>query len=580
MSSLHRAAELLVGSSTLRGAERVAASLGFEAPHPLDRDARERFGLADEARRVFVAGHAGSLRCCIVPATADQVARQLAARCAARLAERAPHALWFIIVVQPATSTLILALPPQAGSGRVAALVVDTRRVQDSDAETLAAMADATAGGDAMTHQRWRELLGREALTGRFYRELEICVDGLASSARGGAPDAARREIALLCTSRILFLAFLEAKGWLDGDREFLRHRFDDRCIRGGNVHRRLLDPLFFGTLNTPVRARSEAARSLGRVPFLNGGLFARAPVERRWRDATLTDDGIGRVVCGLLGRYRVTAREESMSWSEAAIDPEMLGRAFESLMATDDRRRSGAFFTPLPLIERVATAGIDEWLAIRGASVAAREAARSGEPIAEPDRSVVLDGVADVRVLDPACGSGAFLVHVLERLADLRFAAGDLRPTSSRRRDVLTRSIFGVDVNPMAVWLCELRLWLSMVIDAADRDGLGVAPLPNLDHHVRVGDALSGPAFGAHPASTRAPALADLRRRYSASVGVRKRSLARLLDAEERREALADVGSELTSLAARRRDLLAALRGRDLFHARLTPSAGAHLPS
>ena len=309
----------------MRGASGIAELLKFSGPLPLDGESRERLGIAEAAPRAFVAESPGLLRCCIIVAPADRAARQVAATCASRLGNRSPHVLWLVIVAQPATRSLILALPAAPGADRVSALVVDTGRVQDSDAETIAAMADAAASGDVMTHHRWRELLGRDALTRRFYRELEIAVGELASSARGPAPDAARREIALLCTSRLLFLAFLEAKGWLDGNREFLRHRFDARCARGGNVHRRMLDPLFFGTLNTPVARRATAAREFGRVPFLNGGLFARAPVERRWRSVTLTDDAVGHVICGLVGRYRVTAREESVSWSEAAIDPEML---------------------------------------------------------------------------------------------------------------------------------------------------------------------------------------------------------------------------------------------------------------
>lgn len=573
MSSLHDVAQLLTGSSTLRGAGRIATLLGFSDALPLDRTARERLAIADLAPRAHVADGPGLLRSCVAPAPPAQVVRHVAAQIASRLGNRAPHALWLVVVVQPATHTLILAVPPLAGSSRVAALVVDTRRVLDSDAETVAAMVDAAATTDALTHHRWRELMGRDALTRRFYRELEAAVGDMASSARGPAPDHARREMALLNTSRLLFLAFLEAKGWLDGDRAFLRGQYDDRCSHGGGVHGHLLAPLFFGTLNTPIARRSAAARAFGRVPFLNGGLFARTALEKRWRSTTFTDEAIGRVICDLLGSYRVTAREESVSWSEAAVDPEMLGRAFESLMASDDRRRSGAFYTPLSLIERVTTAGLDHCLAGLGVPNAARCAVLNREPIPAPDRPHLLTVLSAVRVVDPACGSGAFLVHVLERLADIRRAAGDLRSTSARRRDVLTGSIFGVDVNPMAVWLCELRLWLSMVIDADEHDGIGVAPLPNLDHHVRVGDALAGPGFDESAPDITAD-LSILRRRYANATGPRKRTIGRSLDAAERRIALQHWRARIQLLCAKRRELLVALRGRDLFDRRVTPSA------
>src|SRR6185436_1128241 len=96
--------------------------------------------------------------------------------------------------------------------------------------------------------------------------------------------------------------------------------------------HRRVLLPLFFGTLNTPPAKRASVARRFGRVPFLNGGLFSRSPVEARHTVLTFTDTDLGELFAELLDRYRFTAREDSATWSEAAIDPEMLGKAFESL--------------------------------------------------------------------------------------------------------------------------------------------------------------------------------------------------------------------------------------------------------
>lgn len=589
MSSLRQFAELLRDAAAAAGAAKVLAALGFSDFLPLDAAARAELRIADVAGRASVADGGPLIRVLMASAVRGTPARIAAARCASAVAARSPHLLWLVAVTQPAEHQFVIAVPPLAGESRVLALAVDARRVRDSDAETLAAMADARGGGDALAYQRWRELLGRDALTRRFYRELERAVNDLAATATGRAPDAARRELALLCASRLIFLAFLEAKGWLDGDRGFLRRLFDERCAAGGGVHRRVLDPLFFGTLNTRPDRRAAAARTFGRVPFLNGGLFARAPVERRWSEAAFTDAAIGRVVCDLLGRYRVTAREESTSWSEAAVDPEMLGRAFESLMASNERRESGAFYTPLAILERVASAGMDEWLAAEGVPATVRAAAAAGEPIPRPARAGLLEATRAVRILDPACGSGAFLVHMLERLAHLRAQAGDVRPVSARRREVLTRCIFGVDVNPMAVWLCELRLWLSVVIDADDRDGMAAAPLPNLDHNIRVGDALGGAAFvhairgasGAAFSAARVEArgitgvrLAQLRARYVRASGPRKRTLANALAAEERRLALAVAQADLEAATARRRDLLLATRDRDLFARRVTPPA------
>jgi SAM-dependent methyltransferase len=573
VSSLRSAAALLSAARTFRELPALAAPLGFAEALALDLDARRTLGLDRSIRRASVANGAGTLRALLLEPAADAQLRETAARVASRVTANAPHLLWLLILVHPASGALMIAAPAPGAHTRISALTVDVARVTDSDGETVAAMADAASGVDVLVHHRWRELLGRDALTRRFYRELESVIDRLAASARGSADAAARRELALLCSSRVLFLAFLEAKGWLDGDREFLRHAFDARCARGGEVHRRLLDPLFFGTLNTPVARRATAARALGRIPFLNGGLFARSSIERRAGDVRFTDAALGELIGGLLARYRITAHESSSAWSEAAIDPEMLGRAFESLMAAGDRRSSGAFYTPGAIIERVAGEGLASALESLGVPREVSRDARDRAPIARSDREALLEAISKIRVLDPACGSGAFLVHLLERIAELARSAGDTRSVGERRRDVLTRSIFGVDVNPTAVWLCELRLWLSVVIDAEEGDPHAVRPLPNLDRHIRVGDALAGAAFDESLRIDAPGALARLRGRYSRSTGTRKRQLARALDREERRAAIAVAERESGMLGSRRRDLIFAMRSRDLFAGRTIPA-------
>jgi hypothetical protein len=148
-------------------------------------------------------------------------------------------------------------------------------------------------------------------------------------------------------------------------------------------------------------------------------------------------------------------------------------------------------------------------------------------------------------------------MVHVLEVLAELVGRVGDDRPLAVRRRCVLTRSIFGVDSNPVAVWLCELRLWLSVVVESAESD-----PLPNLDRNVRVGDSLSPGAFGA--------TALTLPRGYVTATGARKRVMQRALDKAERSLALTRAKRALDVVRRQRADLISACRGRDLFGGRI----------
>jgi len=579
--SLRAAAALLARATSVEALAPLAASLGFDAPAPLDAAGREALRLPAALTAAHVARGPGALRALVAAAdTRSTPLRDVVAATAARLTTRAPHLLWLIAVVEEhAPGVALAACAPDPQRTRVAALVADRTRMVDSDADTLRALAAARSSSDALTHTRWLDLLGRASLTRRFFLALERSVLDLARAAAHDhphphAPADARRELALLHTSRLLFLSFLEAKGWLDGDRDFLARGFA-RCMEaGGHYHARVLRPLFFGTLNTRARDRAPAARAFGRIPFLNGGLFARTPLERRFHALTFPDEQLGALFADLLGRYRFTAREDRATWSEAAVDPEMLGKAFESLMAPPDRRASGAFYTPQALVARTTAAALAHALACPGASTADAAAALDGEPPPARARRALAERAARLRVLDPACGSGAFLVHALEQLAALATTLGDRRPPAAVRREVLARSIFGVDVNPIAVWLCELRLWLSVVIDSAEEDPRLVPPLPNLDHHVRVGDALAGGGFGAPPQPTVARSVARLRARYARAAGARKRTLARALDREERTRAIAALDWSLRAATERRRDALHAARARDLFDERHRPSA------
>lgn len=582
MQTLRSAATMLGAAASSEALVPLAAAIlgGTGEPEPLAREAADRLGLSRELHDLRVLRGPGTLRALVAESGEVAALRDVVVRAAARLSQRSPHLLWLLAICSRRdTQVAIASWSADRSPPRVVALVADRSRVVDSDAETVCALAAARGSVDVLVHLRWMELLGREALTRRFYRTLERTVASLATGASGRASGEDRASLALLCMSRLLFLSFVEAKGWLDGDRGFLARRFDDCSASGGGFDARVLRVLFFGTLNTPLRSRAPAARGLGRIPFLNGGLFSRTPLERRIRDLRFRDEDLGAVFGDLLGRYRFTAREDSATWSEAAIDPEMLGKAFESLMASRDRRGSGAFFTPQAIVAHVTHAALADALGGDGIEHATVLAA-SGGAVDPGDAARLARRIAGLRVLDPACGSGAFLVQVLEQLSALAATCGDNRPTDAIRRDVLSRSIFGVDINPTAAWLCELRLWLSVVIESNHDDPMRAPPLPNLDHHIRIGDALSGEGFGDAPA-TGAPRrggpaarIERLRARYTRATGRRKETLGEALDGEERGAALAALEAELGHVRHARQDLLAAVRSRDLFGGRTEPSA------
>ena len=550
--------------------------LGFRARDlPLDREAARRMGLSEHLGDVRIVAGEGALRALLVDAPSESSLRALFTHLAAALAAHTSHVLWLIIGSAADGKEVGFACwSPGLRAPRVTALVARRESIVASDAESVRLIAACHSAEDLLVHARWGEVLGREALSRRFYRILEQRVRGLADSLEiSSAAD--RADLALLCVSRLLFLSFLEAKGWLDRDIAFLAHQFDACMSSGGRFHRRVLLPLFFGTLNTPVHRRAEVARQFGAVPFLNGGLFARSALERRHPTARFSDEAMGAVFSDLLAAYRFTAREGQDEWTEAAIDPEMLGRAFESLMATRERRVTGAFFTPQGMVAHMTDRALAVALGTDDIHASHVECALRGEPLADHVAEQLRARLRTFTVLDPACGSGAFLVFVLERLATLHRAAGDDRPLAVLRRAVLTHAIHGVDVNPTAVWLCELRLWLSVVIESDETRMFAVPPLPNLDCNIRVGDTLAGEAFMEPPSLVGPPSvLVRLRERYVRAAGPRKAPLRRALAREERLRALAAIDRQIAALSGERRERLLARRAGDLFGERQSPGA------
>lgn len=575
MDPVRRAAELLSASTSKSGTAPLLALLGFEEEAlPLDRAAQSELALHPSITAVHVSRGPGSLRALITEASGDVSTRELVRHTAARLSAKVPHLLWLVVTIHHSAGEISLACwvasrrPP-----RVVALIAGHGRVLESDADTLCALAAARSPSDILTHVRWIELLGREAITRRFFRSLHEVVELLAGELSPAMTAGERREMSILTVSRMLFLSFLETKGWLNRDFDFLANQFAKCMADGGGYHRRILHPLFFGTLNTMVCDRAERARAFGKIPFLNGGLFTRSHLERTFPVAAHSDEALGELFSRLLTSFRFSGREDSATWSETAVDPEILGKAFEALMAAADRKTSGAFYTPQRLVEHVTESALVAALSPHVSCDVLRSLLSAGEIPRPPVRDLLLERTAELRLLDPACGSGAFLVHGLERLTELRLRLGEIGTAATIRRKTLASSIFGVDINPMAVWLCQLRLWLSLVTDSTDPDSMRFAPLPNLDRQIRVGDSLAGGSFASDVRDSQGRKLARLRGRYMRAAGPRKKNLARELDREERSEAIASLDRLRARYRHQRREIVIGSRSPDLFGARTTPS-------
>ncbi|MBX6364345.1 MAG: hypothetical protein IRZ00_10800 [Gemmatimonadetes bacterium] len=383
---------------------------------------------------------------------------------------------------------------------------VGRARPRRSDVEALEELAARDGEAGAALALRHARALERSRVSGRFFREFRAQRDAVAAAWSGvpAGETAHRRQLALLLLCRLMFLYFLQRDGHLGGDVAYvatLVARWRPGAD-GRSFFRAVLQPLFFGVLNTRPERRAPEARALGELPYLNGGLFERHALERAYPELDLPDGIVAAAVARLLERYRFTTQEpveaEVAASDLPGIDPEMLGRVFEGLMASERRGATGTFFTPAAVVERLTREAMATYLAGR----VGVDEARVRRVLERPDRSAgadplrreLLEAARAARVLDPACGSGAFLVGALSRLALVRRALGE--ESADLRCDIVARALHGVDLQEDAALLCALRLWLTLAARPAGAAGPPgpVPPLPNLDRRIRQGDALVDP--------------------------------------------------------------------------------------
>jgi hypothetical protein len=349
---------------------------------------------------------------------------------------------------------------------------------------------------------------------------------------------------------------------------------------------------LFFGALNRPPEKRSRVARDLGDLPFLNGGLFERVALEKKYPRLDVPDCCFATLLPDFLDRYQFTLREDQPADQDVAVDPEMLGRVFEGLMFGSLRESTGCYFTPNIVVDRLLDGALRAYLTrVSGGTTERIDDLIAGRSIQleSPLRHRLLESVRTIRVLDPAVGSGAFLLAALLRLERMRISLEgqtvDAKARFDLRREIIQHNLYGVDVNGAAVRLCELRLWLALTVDLDVPRVRDIPPLPNLDINIRQGDALVDPIEFASQlgdldtgTSTfewrrEVRRLATRRARYFNAAGTGKRRRLRSIQQAEFRLACGHIGRLISIIDAKRAELREAACGRDLFgnRARLT---------
>jgi len=342
-------------------------------------------------------------------------------------------------------------------------------------------------------------------------------------------------DFALQLLNRLMFLYFIQRKRWLGNDPNFMRSLWEAYKRSGqpkDSFYQKWLSVLFFEAFCEKFQAGrsdrqhlpSEIRDALAKAPYLNGGLFTPNELDTRY-SFTVPDsffevlfDKFDDQSPGFLERYNFTIREDTPFDQEVAVDPEMIGKVYESLvnitfegLSEEDLRGSaGIFYTQRVEIDLMCRLALVDWLS--------NQLGQQHKPLLyqvifayEPDEKEEADQAVarenlwprltellhEVTLLDPACGSGSFLVGMLSILDDIEARAnaqlGISETSYERRKRVIGKNLYGVDVMPWAVRVAELRLWLQLAIETAVHPAeLKFRPLlPNFSFKLRAGDSL-----------------------------------------------------------------------------------------
>jgi hypothetical protein len=368
--------------------------------------------------------------------------------------------------------------------------------------------------------QRHDQAFDVEAVTRAFYDDYHKQFKTLQNSLEAATNDRAwAHDYALQFINRVMFVYFVQRKRWLNNDSEFLASFWKEYKTTTTETDRFVADwlqVLFFEAFNNRFAPRLYFSAALNnalvQAPYLNGGLFRENELDRKYEIA-LADDQFESLFT-MLEKYNFTIREDSPLDQEVAVDPEMIGKVYESLVnvstEADERGEIGIFYTPRTEIDLMCRLALVDHLSRRLGEqhhATLYEFVFAVEPQVKQhvDDGLVpqnlwqplSDALRSLTVIDPACGSGAFLVGMLTVLDDLNERAnrriGIDETPSERRRRIIRDSLYGVDVMGWAVDIAELRLWLQLVVETDyNLAELKLRPLlPDLSFKVRQGDSL-----------------------------------------------------------------------------------------
>ncbi len=357
------------------------------------------------------------------------------------------------------------------------------------------------------------------AVTDLFYKEFFEIYDKVVASVRNknnSISEESARDFVLLFSIRTVFLGFIQKKKWLGGDEKFIQNFFQEYkngFIGKNEFYAGWLAPLFFEALNSPQGRKvaygnndfsKEMEEKLQMAPYLNGGLF-RQKIGYDDNGWVIPDQEIGDFF-DFLFAHSFTIEENSLDDEDLQLNPEFLGIIFERLVNKAD----GAVYTPRPEVDLMCRLSLVKWLEknlenpVKADNLyelffreSENEEDQKQGSFSKKEALEIAEKLANLSICDPAVGSGAFLVGMMQVLDEIETSLGgrfgiEMRNVFERKKEIIKKSLYGVEVKEWAVWICQLRLWLSLFVDAPDELKNSSEPiLPSLDFKVRQGDSL-----------------------------------------------------------------------------------------
>ena len=312
--------------------------------------------------------------------------------------------------------------------------------------------------------------------------------ESLVCNIRNVESESDKEEIAQTIVDRLIFIKFIQAKGLIKSDvLQYLAGIRQDAL-------KWTLDQLFFSVLNTERDKRPQVDPKFDGIPYLNGSLFTKTKPEEQNQYYNVTAEILQKVI-EFLDSFRFVS--EIGEDASEAIDPEILGYIFERAMTATDRKGTGAYYTPKYITRYISENTIYPFILeqARGFLKDDKNYKDSELPVSLDDLIVNVssrslseiygDIVQQIRVLDPACGSGAFLLAASNVLLELytRFEErlGLRNSPLALKKVILRNSIFGVDLNHEGIEIAKLRLWLWLA-ESYNPEGK-IEPLPNIEY-------------------------------------------------------------------------------------------------